>query len=38
MHRVSEVKYTFLREKAILSDKPNGYTTYFNIDPIYVYY
>lgn len=30
------VKYTFLREKAILPDKPNGCTTYFNKPDIYI--
>lgn len=30
------VKYTFLREKAILSDQPNGCTTYFNKPDIYI--
>lgn len=30
------VKYTFLREKAILLDQPNGCTTYFNKPDIYI--
>lgn len=30
------VKYTFLREKAILPDQPNGCTTYFNKPDIYI--
>lgn len=30
------VKYTFLREKAILPDQPNGCTTYFNKPDTYI--